>query len=204
MNDLKYPKSDLGFTLIELIVALAILGIILSVGVPSFQQAVLNAQINNARSALLADLNLARVEAVKGRTRVMVCARESDTTCGSDWTKGWIVYEDSAPSGTAFDLDSRERVVRVQNQSIVADNNIEVSSTIRSNVSSSMTLPSQYAFESRGRSGVSGLIVLCDSRGGDEARTIVITAGGAIRTSMSLNAAGDKVDPWGDALQCPQ
>lgn len=191
-----------GFTLTELLITIAIVAIVLGLGAPSFQQSILNGTINSAQSSLLNDLNFARTAAVKSRTRVMVCPRSSETTCGTDWSNGWLVYEDNNRAGTAFDLDSGELVLRTKNASDLKDKEIDVESTIRSQSTSAVLELNQFAFESRGRSGVSGLLVFCDSRGVDNARTIVITATGSLRTALARNIAGNQVDPWGEALQC--
>jgi len=197
------PSNYRGFTLIELIISIAIAAILLGIGIPSFRDAMMNGNLTSARSSLLADLHFARVEAVKNRTRIMVCARSTDTTCGTDWSNGWLVYEDGSPTGTPFDLDADEAIVRMQDASQLADSEINVETTIRNQSALAESVPDQFSFESRGRSGVSGLLVFCDKRGVDDARTIVITSAGAIRTDLAFDAGGNRIDPWGGALQCP-
>jgi len=190
-------------TLVELIITLSVVAIILGIGAPSFKNALMNGSIGSARSALVGDLNFARVAAIKSRTRVMVCARKSATSCGSDWSNGWLVYEDDSPTGVAFNLDASEQVLRIQDDTDLKQQNIDIETTIRSQSASALLVPDQFAFESRGRSGVSGLVVFCDSRGVDDARSIVIGAAGTIRTELERNGAGNRIDPWGGALQCP-
>jgi type IV fimbrial biogenesis protein FimT len=91
-----------GFTLIELMIAMAVLALIIAIGVPSFE-----AQIRNNRSAAQAEnlviaLNFARSEAVKRARRVSVCASTNGTSCNAaDWKDGWIVFLDGAATDNA-------------------------------------------------------------------------------------------------------
>jgi type IV fimbrial biogenesis protein FimT len=59
-----------GFTLIELGIGLAVLGILLSLALPAFRTFLQNTQIRNAAEATLAGLNLARTEAIRRNTSV--------------------------------------------------------------------------------------------------------------------------------------
>ncbi|MCG6965331.1 MAG: GspH/FimT family pseudopilin [Chromatiaceae bacterium] len=94
-----------GFTLVELMVTLAMAIILLAVGMPLFSSVVGSnraaAQVNDLVSAL----KLARSEAVKRATAVTVCSSD-DGGCGDagGWTNGWIVYVDANDDG-AVDPD---------------------------------------------------------------------------------------------------
>lgn len=93
----KFPKIVKGFTLIELMVTLAVFAIVMTIAIPSF-----NAQIRNNRSLTFGDefataLNFARSEAVKRGSPVSLCAADEDQTgCGNDWANGWLVVVDSS------------------------------------------------------------------------------------------------------------
>lgn len=89
-----------GFTLIELMIALAILAILLTIAVPSFRDAVLNARMTAQANDLMADLNLARSEAVKRNLNVYLCTSSNGTSCtNSAWRLGWMVYVDVDQDG---------------------------------------------------------------------------------------------------------
>lgn len=89
------PKGRRGFTLVELLVVLAIAAILLSLGVPSFATALARARVSTVMGALVSDMQFARAEAQRRGTQVSVCA--ADTTgkaCSGkpDWTPGWLVF----------------------------------------------------------------------------------------------------------------
>ena len=65
------PSGSRGFTLIELMVAVAMIAILSAVAAPSFSEMMVRSAIRSASSDLGADLNLARAEAIRvgGRVR---------------------------------------------------------------------------------------------------------------------------------------
>lgn len=84
-----------GFTLVELMVVLAVGAILLALAAPSFSEMLLNNRKTVIVNELIGDLNLARGEAIKRRQPVQVCPR-SGAACGSasNWDEGWIVFAD--------------------------------------------------------------------------------------------------------------
>jgi type IV fimbrial biogenesis protein FimT len=78
-------RPTYGFTLIELMIAIAVLAILLTVGVPSFQTWMLNTRIRTTAEAMQNGLQLARAEAVRRNARVRF------TLSGGT---GWIVQTD--------------------------------------------------------------------------------------------------------------
>ena len=58
-------SHDSGFTLIELMITLAVLGILISLAVPEFRLAIQNAQIRRAAESAMNGINLARAEALR-------------------------------------------------------------------------------------------------------------------------------------------
>ena len=90
-----HPRFQ-GFTLIELIVTLSIAAILLSVAVPSYQATVVNNRLATDANRLLADLALARSEAVKRGTRVTLCKSADGAACttAGAWQQGWVVFND--------------------------------------------------------------------------------------------------------------
>jgi prepilin-type N-terminal cleavage/methylation domain-containing protein len=93
-----FRRAPLGFTLIESLVVVAILALLMSVALPSFNTVVRKFRLNAAASALSASLQQARSEAIKANSRVLVCPKRlwvNSCTSTSDWAvNGWIVCYD--------------------------------------------------------------------------------------------------------------
>lgn len=80
-----------GFTLIELMITIAVLSILLGIAVPGFQATIQNNRSTTLANELITALNLAKSEAVRRGTDVTACASNDGATCSGNWTDGWIV-----------------------------------------------------------------------------------------------------------------
>ncbi len=90
-----------GFTLIELIIAIALLAIFVGLALPSFFTAIQNNRITGQANELLTAFQLGRTEALKRNRPVVVCASDDGEECQGDWTDGWLVAEDNADAGSS-------------------------------------------------------------------------------------------------------
>jgi type IV fimbrial biogenesis protein FimT len=110
-TDAARPRAR-GFTLIELVVTIAVAAILVTVALPNLQTFIKNNRIKTSVGDLAVALNLARSEASKRAGRVTVCVRASDAACGggNDWSTGWLVFNDANGDGS---LDAGEEVLRV-------------------------------------------------------------------------------------------
>jgi type IV fimbrial biogenesis protein FimT len=94
------PLKQSGFTLIELIVTMTILGIMLAIGVPSYQSITTSMRMSGEIDSLMGDLKFARSEAVKRGLNVFACPTAS-TACSAtntNWSSGWIIHDATTPS----------------------------------------------------------------------------------------------------------
>src|SRR3546814_4501032 len=96
-------RKDAGFSLIELIVTLAIASIVVTLAVPSFAGTLQRAREANAYHLLTASLASARLRAVKDGAPVTVCSSLDGHTCRGDaaWSDGWILDRDRSEEHTS-------------------------------------------------------------------------------------------------------
>jgi len=97
--------SQRGFTLIELMVVLAIIAILAMIGIPGFQTTLQNSRMTSATNGLLSALQYARSEAVTQRTAVTVTPLD-----GANWASGALIMKnliklrETPPAGTGVTI----------------------------------------------------------------------------------------------------
>ena len=101
-----------GFTLIELMVSLTVLGVLAAIALPSFSEAFLSNRLASFSNSFVASAHLARSEAIKRNASVKMCRSSNGTSCATSggWQQGWIIFSDNGAGGnTANDtVDSDE------------------------------------------------------------------------------------------------
>ncbi len=103
-----------GFTLVELLIVVALVAILASMAVPSFRTMLVKRSVTAAADALVSDIRFARSEAIKRSTRTVICRSTDGSSCAAagSWNIGWIVFVDVDSSGT---VDAGvDEIVRVQ------------------------------------------------------------------------------------------
>jgi len=108
------PHPVRGFTMLEIIVVLAIAAILAMGTIPSLKDAIERNGRESAMQNLITAISVARTEAVtQGRT-VAICRSINQAACaastGGDWDDGWIIFSDTGVAGT---LDGTDALVRV-------------------------------------------------------------------------------------------
>jgi len=105
-----------GFSLIELMMALALMSILLVLGIPSFQAVVKANRLIAANNDMIGSLNLSRSYAIKENIRVTLCKSHDGVACADagGWDQGWIVFTDQN-NNAAYDVVG-ERVLLIQEQ----------------------------------------------------------------------------------------
>jgi type IV fimbrial biogenesis protein FimT len=102
-----------GFTIIEILITLAVAAILLGVAVPSLQNFTANSQVTVAANSIVAGLNLARSTAVTLGEEVVICPSADESTCAGDqWSKGWIVFDNADGNGALAESE----IIRVVSQ----------------------------------------------------------------------------------------
>ena len=180
-------KNAKGYTLLELLVIVIVIGIVMAVGVPQISTFFEGNRMVSNTNALVAALNIARSEAIKRGNRVTVCkssnADAGTPSCdnGADWEDGWIVFEDT--DGNIGDYNSGSDGALLYRQAGVEGDQ----TTVRTNDADIMNYVS---FTSRGTPQTangraqSGMFRICDDRG------LTNAAGNVVARGVVLSAAG--------------
>ena len=109
-----------GFTLIELMVVIAIAAILLTLAGPSFISAYRNARLNSYTNGMMAAINATRSEAMKRNVFALMQPKN-----GSDWNTGWIIFVDTDMN---MQLDRSKDIVILEHESHDQDSFIQISS----------------------------------------------------------------------------
>jgi prepilin-type N-terminal cleavage/methylation domain-containing protein len=113
-------KNYNGFTLVELMIVVAIVGILATVAAPGMRAYISNSSANKLSNTLLIDIMLARNHAItKGEIVKMIPTGAADTgvstftpnSTGVNWAQGWTIFEDKNDNN---DIDPGELVFRKQ------------------------------------------------------------------------------------------
>lgn len=169
--------SQGGLTLLELLVALAIGAILLTLALPSMQSVLGDSEMSATSNELVFSLQTARSEAIKRAMPVALCPSASplaeEPSCGGSLSDGWIVFADANGNGTRETTD--EIVLQMGARSPVFEITAATVFTDRVNFG--------IAGNSVNTAGVplSGDITL-NYKSGTEVRVITVSAGGRIAT----------------------
>lgn len=190
-----------GFTLIELMVTIALAAIILTQAVPSFNALVQNNRLISQKNEFISTLNLARSEALKRGTRVTVCASTDQTTCDTaDWEQGWIVFSDRnsdqvLDSGTGACLATEDCLIRVN--SGLTDGN-----SLSAKKSGAAADTGFIQYTPRGAVDAAATFTFCDRRGDRHARATNINNLGRAISASDSGADGIVNDVDGNNVSC--
>ena len=105
-----------GMTILELLITVAVLGLLVALAVPSFTDTMDRMSSNSAARTLASAFTLARSEAVKAGLTVGICGSADGLDCAaSSWNGSWIVFIDNNgdANGAAGSIDAGDRVLRV-------------------------------------------------------------------------------------------
>lgn len=90
-----------GFSLMELMTAIAVLGILLAVAGPGLANFVEESRLSGSSRDFVVDFALARNEAVMRGQRVTVCTSTDGASCANEsWNDGRLVFIDDGAMGT--------------------------------------------------------------------------------------------------------
>jgi len=194
-----------GFTLYELMVTVAIVGIVLAFGVPNMRQYNQNSKMTSTANDLHAAFHLARSEASRAKTNITLCASANSTTagadCGGTWDQGYIVFVDS--DGDIARAGATETVLRAQ--PAIADG---VTLKVEGNANFFGFAATGLGRGDIGPNTALTRVVMCDDRGNitaaggnSAARVFVATPLGRATIQRDIDLIQDVLDDLGET--CP-
>lgn len=167
-----HEHRQTGLTLIELMVAIAVLAIGLSIGLPVFGAQLEARRLAATQALLQTDLAFARQQALEDNRAVIVAS-------AAGWQNGWRVFVDMDGDGL---FGSADRLLRSQPpQPVSISGNSQVSSYVRYNgLGETQLLNGGFQ---------AGTLLLCPHQTSVAGRSLVINRSGRVRSERLL--AGD-------------
>ncbi|XDZ22993.1 GspH/FimT family pseudopilin [Xanthomonas hydrangeae] len=160
------PEAERGFSLIEMMVTIAVLAIVMAIAFPNFTALLNSNRLSSAANELSASLQLARSEAVRSNASVTLCRSDNGASCasGGAWTR-WIVLRGA-------------EVLRVSE--VRPEIQVAVSPAVSTAGSRIVFRPDGLARESTGARLLAGSIAICmPTTKPPENQRIVAIAGGS-------------------------
>jgi len=149
-----------GFSLIELMTVLVIIGVIATVGIPAFQDTIQSGRITQATNNMLGFLQLARSEAVTRRAPITVCASSDQANCTANttWAQGAVMLQGAT-------------LIKAMS---AAGTNVTINGA-----------GNTLTYRSDGTLANAEAISICDTRGAESSRQISITVIGQARSGAN-------------------
>ena len=157
-----------GFTLLELMITVGIIGIVMAIAIPSMRVFMQNDRLTTQINTLVGHLAYARNEAVLRSQQVNLCTSKDGETCSgaAAWQDGWIIYED---------IDGNDNFT-------VGETILKVKQALDGGNTLSSTIGPTVIYDYRGFAATAvGSFSLCDDRGVANMKSITISPTGRVR-----------------------
>jgi type IV fimbrial biogenesis protein FimT len=172
------PHRIRGFTLVEAVIAMAVMGLLVGAAVPAWSSAMESAHAMSAKAALVETLTRSISHAALAGSEVVLCPGAAggcrDTV---DWSKGWIAYAD---------IDGNRQ--RGPYETLLqAQPPLAGKAHLRSTIGRT-----RVVFQPNGGNAGSNItFTLCDGRGAAQATTLVLANDGRLRAGKPTHAAAE-------------
>ncbi len=171
-----------GYSLVELLSAIAIVSIVFSLGIPLVKSTISTNRLTTSLNALAGSLSYTRSEAIRRNQHVVLCKSQSGTQCTrqGDWRFGWMVYVDIN-----------------RNRSLDKDEPVLGSHSLSERIQldyRAFGSRNYLVYRPSGATRTNGTFTFCDPANPGSARALIITKTGRPRLS--------KVKADGGTLEC--
>ena len=179
------PENNKGFTLIELMVTIAIAGILVGIAIPNFTSIITSNRLTAGANELVTALNLARSEAVKRGIQVTV-RRKSSTS--SQWELGWDVFVDVNGDETFSDNGNATLCETGEDCLLRTYDALPTGYTLRTSTGTTYQNYAAYLPSGLSNVAVSDTFRLCNGAGNTTPRSITINSMGRARVSTGTTS----------------
>ncbi|MDO3380792.1 GspH/FimT family pseudopilin [Gilvimarinus algae] len=169
------PIKPSGFTLLELLVTIAVAAILMAIALPAFDRLVRDMRTESAAWSIFNATQAARSYAVKSNMRVTMLANPT-------WRRGWQIFYDENHNGL---YDEQERLIQTQGE---LHESIEVKGNrpVEDYISYLGTGESRWASGEREGAFQAGTLTVCPADEGP-GFALVLSRGGRLRTEKLNN-----------------
>jgi type IV fimbrial biogenesis protein FimT len=178
-NDMERTTTK-GFTLLELLITVTVLGIISSLAIPAFSSLIAGSAMSANVNLFLAQLYLARSSAITRERYITVCPASSPAACSDDhtgWRQGYLIFQDNNRNRQR---DGDEELISYQEKSY---DEIKIFSSSQAR--------NRITFFPTGRSWFSNTTVrFCHDEEPDLNRAIIVSNTGRVRHSKRMANGG--------------
>lgn len=175
-----------GLTLLEMLVAVAVLSIILTTVAPNIQSILIKNRITADINSLSAVLQRARFTAVDEQSSVILCPTENYTACSNSWMNAKMVFIDVNGNGS-----------RDNNEALIVSSDPAGSANMIYGISGSIV------FDEQGGIDKAATIAVCPKDNNtDYASALLLSLYGRISVAVDSDGDGKKEDLDGNALSC--
>jgi type IV fimbrial biogenesis protein FimT len=170
-----------GYSLYELLMTMALIALVLTLGLPSFGSIIANHRLRVEVDALFHAVHLARKGSIVRRRVISICPSHNGIDCepALDWSTGWIMF---------VNTDRDSPAARDYDEAILQHHPVDQNVRIMSNRES-------FTLRSTELRATNGTLVFCDRRGRATVRALVISYTGRPRVTQR--------DTRGRAYKCP-
>jgi type IV fimbrial biogenesis protein FimT len=172
-----------GFTLIELAITLVVLGVLVSLALPSFRYVHNSSRLSGAANDMVASLQAARMEAIRRNARVVMCSSSDGASCsGSGTSSGWIVFADGDGDNA---VDGGEDTLHTA--SVPAPLTLKASNAVQEGI---VQFRSDGLARSKSGQLLTGEVRICIATDvpANNVRNVGISAGGRVRVASASTA----------------
>lgn len=159
-----------GFTLIELMVTMALAGLLLAIGTPWLSSLINSSRVTAEVNRFIRAVHIARSQVAMASGEVVICPSKNGSQCAREpdaWGAGWLAF---------FNVDRDSPPVVDRGERILLSHDFDDTVRVRSNRQA-------FVFRSYAKRSTNGTVVFCDWRSDSARRAVVVSYTGRPRSA---------------------